>query len=235
MNKLKLLLPFIAALVFGCNSDHAKGDKLSVVNLTCEYKTNPLGIELPNPGLGWQLKSDERNQSQSAYQIIVSDDPELLNTGKGNIWDSKKVNSDQSILIKYSGAPLKPGEKYYWKVKTWDKNNIESDWSETAFWQMGLLSEADWKNAKWIGYEDLPDEERLVPGLHQGTEKKSDKAKKRDIIPLFRKEFSVTKTIKSATLYISGLGQYEASLNGQKIGNGFPDSGMDTIRQNDLL
>lgn len=221
--KLKLFILLVAALIAGCAADNAKGDKIIVDNLTCEYKVNPLGISSLNPRLGWQLKSDERNQSQSAYQIIVSDDPELLKAGKGNVWDSKKVNSDQSILVRYdpTHAGLKSGEKYYWKVKTWGKNNKESAWSETASWQMGLFSESDWKNARWIGYEDLPAEERLVPGLHQGTEKNSEKAKKRDIIPLFRKEFSIPKKIKSAMLYISGLGQYEASINGKKIGDGF--------------
>jgi hypothetical protein len=218
---MKLTILLLTLALFNCGQLSSQKKKMEVTNLTCEYKTNPLGVNDPNPEFGWQLQSNERNQAQTAYQIIVSDNPELIQSGKGNIWDSKKVKSDQSILVKYSGSPLKSGEKYYWRVKSWDKDGKESSWSETASWQMGLLSEGDWNGAKWIGYEDMPNEERLVPGLHQGTDKNSTKAQKRTIVPLFRKELNITKKIKDATLFISGLGQYEASLNGQKIGAGF--------------
>ena len=218
---MKLTILLFALAFSNCGQQASQKKKMEVTALTCEYKINPIGINSVNPGLGWQLISEERNQSQSAYQIVVADNPDLLKEGKGNIWDSKRVKSDQSILVKYAGSPLNPGEKYYWRVRTWDKNDKESSWSETASWQMGLFSESDWKNAKWIGYEDMPDEDRLVPGLHQGTDKNSTKAKKRTVIPLFRKEFSVSKKIKNASLFISGLGQYEASLNGKKIGDGF--------------
>jgi hypothetical protein len=180
---MKLTILLLTLAFFNCGQVTSPKKKMEVTKLTCEYKINPSGVNTANPGLGWQLASEERNQSQTAYQIMVSDNPELLKSCKGNIWDSKKVNSDQSTLVKYNGSPLKSGEKYYWRVKTWDKDGKESSWSETASWQMGLLTEADWKGAKWIGYEDMPDEERLVPGLHQGTDKNSTKAKKRTVIP----------------------------------------------------
>ncbi len=218
---MKLTIPLIILAFFNCGLVIAQKGKMEISSLTCEYKNDPLGISNQNPGLSWKLISGERNQFQSAYRIIVADDPEVLKSGTGNIWDSKKVDSDQSILVRYTGLPLKSGEKYYWRVKVWNKEKKESSWSKTASWQMGLFSKADWKNAEWIGYEEMPDTMRLVPGLHRGTDKKSNKALKRTIVPLFRKEFNVAQEIESASLFISGLGQYEASLNGKKIGDGF--------------
>ena len=219
---MKLTVLIIALFSFSC----AQKNNMTVTTLTCEYKIDPSGISTLKPRLGWQLASEVRNQSQTAYQVIVADDPEIIKSDKGNIWDSQKIISDQSVLIKYSGSALSSGSKYYWKVKVWDKEGKESSWSETGSWQMGLLSSADWAGAVWIGYEDMPDSMRLVPGLHQSADgqslnKKGLKAVQRPVVPLFRKDFNVTKAIKSATLYITGLGQYEASLNGEKVGEGF--------------
>ena len=78
--------------------------RLEVVNLTCEYKRDPLGIERSRPSLGWQLQSKERGVMQTAYRIIVADNPELLLKNIGNIWDSQKVPSDASVQVPYSGA-----------------------------------------------------------------------------------------------------------------------------------
>jgi len=223
---MKLTIPVIALLILSCNPGASQQSRIAVTLLTCDYKIDPLGISTQTPGLAWQLSSTVRNQSQSAYQVVVSDDPEVLKSGKGNIWDSKKTLSDKSILIKYSGSPLIPGNKYFWKVKVWDKDGNESGWSKPAVWQMGLYSQTDWKGAQWIGYEDMPDSLRLVPGLHQSDDgkalnKSGYKAFKRPVVPLFRKGFQVTKKIRGASLFITGLGQYEASLNGKKVGDGF--------------
>lgn len=223
---VKIIISLIVVLICGCNPIASRQSKILVTTLTCEYKVDPSGINSQKPRLGWQLSSAVRGQVQTAYQIVVADDPEMLNSGKGNIWDSKKTLSDKSILIDYSGSPLISGNKYYWKVKVWDKDGKESGWSKSAVWQMGLLTSTDWKGAQWIGYEDMPDSLRLVPGLHQSDDgkalnKSGYKALKRPVVPLFRKEFKVAKKVKIASLYITGLGQYEASLNGKKIGDGF--------------
>lgn len=162
---------------------------------------------------------------QSAYRILVSDNPEKLVSDIGNIWDSKKVKSEQSILIQYQGTTLKSAEKYYWKVMVWDATGNASVWSPPASWQMGLLCGADWNNAKWICYEDMPASMRVVPGIHLGGENMGHKGLQRTVIPMFRKEFEVKKEIASATLFISGLGHYEAFINGAKIGNTFLSPG----------
>ena len=39
--------------------------------------------------------------------------------------------------------------------------------------------------------------------------------------PLFRKEFTASKKISSATAYITAHGMYEAQINGQRIGDAY--------------
>jgi alpha-L-rhamnosidase len=218
MKRALLLLPCI---LLSCNNINIQKNKISVTSLNCEYKVNPSGISSQNPRLGWKLKSDLRNQRQSAYRILVSDDLKQLRSDIGNIWDSEKRLSESSILISYDGIPLISGNKYYWKVKVWNQDNDESAWSEISTWQMGLLNETDWSNAQWIGYEEMPDSLRLVPGNHGPQNHLGAKAIKRPVTPLFRKEFQAAKKIDRAILFISGLGQYEATINAKKIGNGF--------------
>ena len=135
----------------------ASAQPLEVINLKCEYKANPLGIEVAKPGLSWQLKSTQRNVMQTAYRVLVADNPSLLAKNSGNVWDSKKVNSGESIQVFFAGKKLEPTKTYYWKVMVWDNKNNASAWSKEASWQMGLLSKADWKGAKWIAYDKIAD------------------------------------------------------------------------------
>ena len=90
----------------------------SVYNLSCEQETSPLNIEKSIPKFSWQTNSTQRNYIQSAWQIIVTDTPEKLDSQKGNIWDSGNVRSDKSILIPYGGKDLVSSKEYYWKVRT---------------------------------------------------------------------------------------------------------------------
>ena len=194
---------------------------LTITDLKCENKANPLGVENRNPRLNWVLKSAERDQSQTAYRILVADNIASLKLDLGNIWDSKKVISDKSILVEFNGRPLQSGKKYFWKVKVWNRQGIESLWSGDATFSTGLYTPSDWSNAHWIGYERLKDSMLLVPGIHGSGDKAGKLALQRPVVPMFRKEFTVTKKIVSAQLFISGLGQYEASINGVKTGNSF--------------
>ncbi|WP_443939403.1 family 78 glycoside hydrolase catalytic domain [Pedobacter sp. MW01-1-1] len=194
--------------------------KLSVYAMSCEYRQNPSGIDIKAPHLSWKIQSNQKNCLQRAYQILVADNPASLKANKGNIWDSKKIQSAQSIEVAYKGLTLVATKKYYWKVKVWDNQNNLAE-SQTATWQMGLLHESDWKNAKWIAYEKLPDSNlNILP-----TDGKKDTYKGNNVLPMLRKEFTANKAIKSATLFISGLGHFEASLNGQKIEDNFLEPG----------
>jgi alpha-L-rhamnosidase len=206
--------------LLGCMTG-CKTSSLQVKNLECENLTDPIGIEKITPRLSWKLESNKRNQLQDAYHILVSSNKENVKKNIGDIWDSRKVRSDQSILVNFNGSELKPATKYFWKVKVWNQEGEESDWSEPATWQMGLLKPEDWEGAKWIGYRELPDTMRLVPGLPDNDKRIGNRVLKRAVIPCFRKEFKVNREIEHAYLFISGLGQYEAAINGKKVGSAF--------------
>ena len=104
--------------------------------LRCEYLIDPLGIDEAKPRLSWIIRSDQRGQIQTTYQIIVADSEEELAQDNGNIWYSGKVDSKETIHIVYAGGPLQSGTRYFWKVRVWDKDGEASAWSKPAFWEM---------------------------------------------------------------------------------------------------
>ncbi len=169
--------------------------------LTCEYQQNPLGIEAKQPRLSWVMETVERGQLQTAYRILVASTPDKLEDGKADLWDSGKISSGQSAHIIYDGKPLSSRQRYYWKVRVWDKNGEPTEYSEPAFWEMALLSAPDWQ-ARWLRHPDFQDT------LHEAKP-----------APMFRKEFSVNKPVKQARAYVTGLGYYIMSLNGKQVGD----------------
>lgn len=158
---------------------------IKIESLSVEYSEKPLGIDNPVPRLSWILQSDVRNQSQKAYQVRVASS--LADLDRPDVWDSRKVLSDRSHLIPYGGSPLRSGRRYYWSVRVWDAQGNASAWSKPSWWEMGLLSKADWK-AQWIGRGgpvQLPpaiimkvpaDTAKLEPGRTQGQTFTSDHA-----------------------------------------------------------
>ncbi|MBN1184852.1 MAG: family 78 glycoside hydrolase catalytic domain [Bacteroidales bacterium] len=197
---------------------------IDIAEIKCDQKINPTGIG-KTPKFSWIMTSEERNQSQTAYQIIVSDEENTLRKNEGNHWNSGKVESDQSLSIPYEGMPLEAGKTYFWKVKIWDKEGGESSWSETGTFITALFDSTDWSGAKWIGYEELADSLYLVPGVSPWFSSAKGKAELRAVVPLFRKEFSIAKNVKSALIFITGLGQYKAFMNGNQISDDFLSPG----------
>ena len=190
---------------------------LHPVKLTCEYIENPLGIAIENPRLSWILNSDERNQYQSAYEIIVSDQLKDIQQGKSGQWSTGKIISARNIQIEYAGRALQPFTRYYWRVRVYNQNGIASSWSDINWFETAMLHASDWK-AQWINDgSKQPDRE--------------EDYYKQDRMPIFRKEFTITKKIRAARLYISGLGYYEAYLNGNKIGDHVLDPGFTTYKK----
>ncbi|HKO81663.1 MAG TPA: family 78 glycoside hydrolase catalytic domain, partial [Chitinophagaceae bacterium] len=206
--------------------------QLTIVNLRCEYKQNPIGVDRTIPRLSWELQSKQQNVLQTAFRILVADDPSLLQANTGNIWDSKKISSTASIHVGYNGKALQSAKKYFWKVMVWDNKGNVSSWSDNASWQMGLLSAKDWGGAKWIAYEEINDTAIIVPHIH-GNGKKSLGAR-RNVLPLLRKNFSISKKIKNATAFICGLGHFEMSINGEKIGDHYLDPGWTNYNKHAL-
>jgi len=171
---------------------------LRVKDLKCEYRTNPLGIDNTMPRFGWKLidENNERGQKQTAYQILVSSNIEGLKNDKGDVWDSGKLKADKSVNIEFSGKPLESGKQYFWKVKIWDANSLESSWSEVAKFSMGLLNPEDWK-AEWIYKKD---------------QNKKDHN-------WYRKNFTLERTPQSAFIHVASFGYHELYVNGKKVGD----------------
>ncbi|MFN0169131.1 MAG: family 78 glycoside hydrolase catalytic domain [Bryobacteraceae bacterium] len=125
---------------------------LRPVRLRCEYRVNPLGVDVARPRLSWVPEATtpaERGQHQTAYQILAASNPQALAGGKGDLWDTGKVASGQTIQIEYRGKPLSSRMRCHWKVRLWDAQGKPGPWSETALWSAGLLERGDW-SAKWI-------------------------------------------------------------------------------------
>ena len=185
-----VLWVFSAAAVLAANSS------LTPTHLLCQGLENPQGIDEAQPRLSWiSVSSDpaKRGQVQTAYQILVADSESALSDDDGNLWDSGKVESDQSIHIAYAGAPLESHQTCFWKVRVWDGDGEVSGWSEPASWSMGFVAPDRWEPT-WIGSGQ-------------------------DRTPLLRKEFSLPGEVKRAWVYSSALGIYELRLNGEKVGD----------------
>ncbi|MCI0494858.1 alpha-L-rhamnosidase N-terminal domain-containing protein, partial [candidate division KSB1 bacterium] len=192
---------FVVTFVFFSTVSFAqKRSKHRLTHFRVEYQTNPIGIDVLNPRLSWEIVSDVRGAKQNAYQIRASKITEDLKTGKNLLWDTGKVSTDQSNHIEYQGAALSSGQRVYWQVRIWDEDDQPTDWSEIAFWEMGLLDPSDWQ-AAWI-----------APDI------KEDIAKSQPC-PFLRKDFTLNKKVKSARAYVTSLGLYEFHINGQRVGN----------------
>ncbi|NNM84829.1 MAG: family 78 glycoside hydrolase catalytic domain [Phycisphaerales bacterium] len=128
---------------------------LRPAKLRCEYMTNPLGLDAKSPRLFWELVPSGAEiyaLRQHAYQIIVASSRVAAMAGQGDLWDSGKVISDETIQIAYAGKPLTSRDQCFWRVRVWDQNDAASDYSDVAFWTMGLLKRDDWQG-DWIGYD----------------------------------------------------------------------------------
>lgn len=202
---------------------------LTPVELRCEYLSNPLGIELANPRIGWKLEAKARASKQSAYRLLVASSEALLHQDQGDLWDSQKVRSDETVNIKYQGKSLTSETTCYWKVKVWDKNDLASDWSKVGYWSMGLLQPGDWK-ANWIGY-DQAWADSSYKSKPWANNMKQKTAYRPLPCPHLRKEFSIQQPVASAKAYITALGIYALYINGQRVGNDYFAPGWADYRQ----
>jgi alpha-L-rhamnosidase len=172
---------------------------LTVTNLRCEYKNNPVGIDILRPRLSWELVSSERGTMQTAYQIRVAVSAAKLAKNE-LLWDSGRQTSDASIHVVYEGPALQTGQRYYWQVQVSDNQGHTSAWSEPAYWEMGLMQASDWK-ASWI-----------TSNVQEDTTKSNPS-------PMLRRVFEARKDIVSARLYASAMGLYQLELNGKRVGD----------------
>ena len=157
--------PVIFCIFFWSCEENIPSD-LKISNLKCEY-LNEAVITRPDPRFSWEIVSSINGQYQTGWQLIVSDTEEKIKEGRGNIWNSGKVRSNETINIKWKNSKLKSFSRYYWKVRVWDMNGIESEWSETAVFFTGALIKTDWK-AFWIGDKPEKPLEYPLPYKHIG-------------------------------------------------------------------
>ncbi len=195
--KFSFLFIFLTVTLFSTAAG-SSSEFIALSNLETEYKVNPVGIDNLNPGMSWQIKSNRQNTVQTAWQLQVSVCPGSLEAGD-HFWDSGKVLSGVSIHNIYNGPPLESRQRYFWRVRIWDNQDIVSSWSETAFWEMGLLHGNDWQ-ATWI--EPDLDEDHSISQPS----------------PMMRSEFETRGSIMAARAYVSSYGLYEMHINGYRIG-----------------
>jgi alpha-L-rhamnosidase len=180
---------------------------IKVTHLTCESLNNPLGIDVREPHFCWQIASGRRNVLQHAYQIQVSP-TEAFNL---LLWDSGKVETDQCLYVPYAGPPLVLRARYHYRIKAWDNTGEESPWSETAWWEMGILSASEWK-ANWLTHPFKEKRKEFKPAYY------------------FRKVFPVAKEVQRVRVYASALGLYEIHLNGARLGDELFTPGLTEYR-----
>lgn len=198
---MKRVTSLLAVLLLAFSPVPVLGQRVSSLiasSLRCEYLTDPLSIDTREPRLSWQLESKARGVRQTAYQIIVASTRARLTSSTGDLWDTGKVASSETIQIAYKGKPLGSRQECFWKVRIWDQNDKPSAWSLPERWAMGLLERSDW-SARWIG----------------------DKAPSVDDVSatMLRREFKLSSKAKRAIVYASALGVYELRINGQRVGD----------------
>jgi alpha-L-rhamnosidase len=172
------------------------GMTYKTTRLRCEYLETPLAVESAQPRLSWEGDCPRPGAAQSAYRILVANSPATLGKHRGNLWDSGRVESNQSLHVRYAGKKLKSCQQVFWKVMAWDETGKAGPWSRPTSWTMGILCAKEWK-AGWIGN---------YLGNH-------------NTCPLLRKEFKCNGTPQRVLLYASALGLYHLTVNGKAVGD----------------
>ncbi|MEJ1238643.1 glycoside hydrolase family 78 protein [Chryseolinea sp. T2] len=198
----------ILVLIAFCSVTTFAQKKLQVTDLTCEHKSNPIGIDTKVPRFSWKLVSALRGVKQQSYELRVGEDPVAIVKGEKIIWQTNLVNSDQSVLVPYNGPATESRKRYHWQVRVVDNKGNSSGWSPVQYWEMGLVTSGDW-SAKWIN-ADIPGDSAGQPA------------------PMVRRAFELAKSVKQARLYITAHGIYEAYINGARVGEQFLTPGWTT-------
>ena len=199
----KIIVTFLSLmLALTALAAKKKVNPIRVVDLRTERMVNPMSIDTPTPRIGWRIEADVNDVCQTAVHVIVASSREKAEALEGDFWD-ETLTTQQSQWLPYAGKKLRSNTRCYWRVKVTTTKG-EADWSDVAMWNVGLLTESDWRG-RWIGLDtpmpgDVETEHSQLPARY------------------LRKEFKVTKAVRCATLYICGLGMYEAYMNGHRIG-----------------
>ena len=196
----------------------------SVAKLCCEGLLNPLGIGTPTPRLSWELVDGKRGTQSVAWRIQLWDAADVL------AWDSGITDSSAGHAI-YSGAPLQPRGAYRWRVKAFLTDGAETAWSETADFECGFFTVADWPG-HWLPYNSNLLRKDKLSVIH------------------LRGEFSLRpgRTLRRARAFVAASGPhvsigndalrmnlYDFRLNGRKVGNDLLNPGQLALRRGRAL
>jgi alpha-L-rhamnosidase len=209
---MRAYLILLGLFMAACSGSQV-GNLRAPSQLTCEYLNNPEVVDV-TPRLGWinSTTASQRAEVQKAYQIRVASSEQQLDNP--DLWDSDKVVSNESTRIEYKGKKLTSGQDCFWQVRVWDKNDNPGPWSKPSQWRMGLLNRSDWKatwiGAPWQGEEALPKPGGGPDGVPKAFGPPA---------PMLRKTFEVSKDIKRAVAFVTGLGYFEFYVNGRKVGD----------------
>lgn len=218
LNNLRFVLIIIAGIlsIEGCSI--SEKSVLEFESLLCEYTENPISIDKQSPRFSWIIRTSQRAKFQAAYRVLVADSFNELQQGRGDLWDSGKILSNNTLHVNYEGADLESDRTYYWKIIIWDENGQKYQSSISSF-STALLSVDDWE-AKWIGANDAY-EPKPEKGFYMDKNEESqleDSVHHQGRSVLLRGVFEVSKPIASAKLFITGLGFYISEINGSPVG-----------------
>jgi alpha-L-rhamnosidase len=177
-----------------------QAQKTVITQLEVDEFQSPIGLDNPHPNFSWVIQTKEYNLNQTHYQIFVATDKVF--SKKSVVWDSGKIAADESVYNKYNGKPLSFDTRYYWTVKVWHNQSSRPVQSKISSWTTGLMKTKDW-GSRWISVQN------------------EDNTKVNSKSPYFKNDFTVSKKVQSAHLYITSKGMYEAYINGNRVGDLF--------------
>src|SRR5712671_400506 len=187
------------------------------VVLECESLITPLGMDARKPVLSWKLQDTSAGAQQTAYEIQVASSSALLKAGKPDIWDSKRVESGDSIGADYRGPALTPSKRYFWRVLVWGRDGKPYPPSDVSWWETGLIQQENWK-AKWIGYEEPELKHIRESGAQWITNSDTEAPKAADKAAHdFRFNFEVANSLRRAALYVTGQDSASAWINVKQV------------------
>ena len=213
---MKRLLCFGLIWSFCCLPLAAYGDKkipsFHLVELKCENLIEPLGIDNVTPHFSWKLKGDGVNGGQAYYEIQVASDSILLSQGKADLWDTRKLKSDASVMVPYLGKELTSRSLCYWRVRVWDYKKQVSAWSPVARFGVGILDKSQ------------------MQGEYIGASAVGGKI----CAPILRKKINMTKG-EISFLHVNTLGYHEIYVNGEKVGEGILTPAVSHLPKRSLI
>jgi len=198
---------------------NAQATSKGPVELRVDNLKTPLGIDDPAPKFSWQLYDPSRGAKQTAYDVLVASSEEALQSGKVDVWDSGRVESPQSLNVKYGGPALAPSTRYFWQVKVWGADGNAYPASGPSWWETALLEPGNW-HAQWIAYE-TPEEDAVrhaaAAWIANPDARTGPQEKKSQESFAYRKTVTLSRPVRAAALHAAAQDTVSAWINGVEV------------------